>query len=387
MFSQLLPLVGRWDFDRLVRSTGVSKGQKGFSSWDHFVSLLFCQLGHAHSLREIHGGLASCVGKLPHLGMNKAPAVSSLSYANKNRSHVLFEELFYVLLNRLSSGHKGSHKFRFKNKLLSIDASVIDLSLSLFDWADFRRTKGAVKLHLQLDHAGHLPSFAVVTEGKTHEVTVARKMRFERGTIVAMDRGYIDYSWFERLSDDGVSFVTRMKSNAVYYVVENFALPHRRNLLSDETIVFEREAKVLGSGGAEEAYLYRLVRVVDETSGEILEFLTNNFTLSPATIAAIYKERWQIELFFKALKQNLKIKTFLGTSANAVKSQIWTALIAMLLIKYLKLKSTYNWSLSNLVALLRMNLFVHRDLWSWLNDPMRPPPDTIVNTQGSFEFG
>jgi len=387
MFSQLLPLVGRWDFDRLVRSTGVSKGQKGFSSWDHFVSLLFCQLGHAHSLREIHGGLASCVGKLPHLGMNKAPAVSSLSYANKNRSHVLFEELFYVLLNRLSSGHKGSHKFRFKNKLLSIDASVIDLSLSLFDWADFRRTKGAVKLHLQLDHAGHLPSFAVVTEGKTHEVTVARKMRFERGTIVAMDRGYIDYSWFERLSDDGVSFVTRMKSNAVYYVVENFALPHRRNLLSDQTIVFEREAKVLGSGGAEEAYLYRLVRVVDETSGEILEFLTNNFTLSPATIAAIYKERWQIELFFKALKQNLKIKTFLGTSANAVKSQIWTALIAMLLIKYLKLKSTYNWSLSNLVALLRMNLFVHRDLWSWLNDPMRPPPDTIVNTQGSFEFG
>jgi len=178
-----------------------------------------------------------------------------------------------------------------------------------------------------------------------------------------------------------------MKSNAVYYVVENFALPHRRNLLSDQTIVFEREAKVLGSGGAEEAYLYRLVRVVDETSGEILEFLTNNFTLSPATIAAIYKERWQIELFFKALKQNLKIKTFLGTSANAVKSQIWTALIAMLLIKYLKLKSTYNWSLSNLVALLRMNLFVHRDLWSWLNDPMRPPPDTIVNTQGSFEFG
>lgn len=255
MFSQLLPLVGRLDFDRLVRSTGVSKGQKGFSSWDQFVSLLFCQLGHAHSLREIHGGLASCVGKLPHLGMKKAPPVSSLSYANKNRSHVLFEELFYTLLNRLAAEHKGRHKFRFKNKLLSIDASVIDLSLSLFDWADFRRTKGAVKLHLQLDHAGHLPSFAVVTVGKTHEVTVARKMRFERGTIVAMDRGYIDYAWFERLSDDGVFFVTRMKSNAVSYVVEDHELPHRRNLLSDQTIVFEREAKVLGNGGAEEAYL------------------------------------------------------------------------------------------------------------------------------------
>lgn len=384
MFSQLLPLVDRWEFDRLVRSTGVGKGQKGFSSWDQFVALLFCQLGHAHSLREIHGGLASCVGKLVHLGMKKAPAVSTLSYANGTRSYVFFEELFYVLLKRLAADHKGRHKFRFKNKLLSIDASVIDLSLSLYDWADYRRTKGAVKLHLQLDHDGHLPCFAVVTEGKTHEVTVARGMQFERGTIVVMDRGYNDYGWFDRLSDDGVFFVTRLKSNAAYSVVEELALPHRRNLLSDQIIVFKRPGHDLN--GAGQPHLYRRVRVLDDASGEILEFLTNNLRLSPATIAAIYKDRWQIELFFKALKQNLKIKTFLGTSANAVKTQIWTALIAMLLIKYLQLKSTYKWSLSNLVALLRMNLFVHRDLWDWLDWPMRLPPDIISTTQASFEF-
>lgn len=382
MFSQLLPLIPRADFDRLVRTTGVGKGQKGFSSWDQLVALLFCQLGQAHSLREISGGLSSCAGKLNHLGMKKAPPVSTLSYANKVRSYELFEELFYVLLQRIAAAQTGKHQFRFKNKLLSLDSTVIDLCLSMYDWADFRRTKGAVKLHMQLDHDGHLPCFAVVTEGKTQDITVARQMRFERGTIVAFDRGYHDYTWFDRLSEDGVFFVTRLKSNAVYEVVQDFELPRGANLLEDQAIVLGCAQRL----SQDPVHVYRRLSVLDPESGEVLEFLTNNLKLSPSTIAAIYKSRWQIELFFKALKQNLKIKTFLGTSANAVKTQIWTALIAMLLIKYLKQRSSYNWSLSNLMALLRMNLFVHRDLWAWLNQPLCPPPDTVLSSQGTLEL-
>jgi hypothetical protein len=379
MFSQLLPLMPRAEFDRLARITGASKGEKGFTCWDQYVALLFCQLGHAHSLREISGGLASCAGKLNHLGVDKAPAKSTLAYANKVRTYELYERLFYEFFSRFSSERKGKHKFRFKNPLISLDATVIDLCLSMYDWADFRRTKGAVKLHMQLDHNGYLPCFALITEGKKHEITVAREMRFERGTIVVFDRGYNDYGWFDSLSDDGVFFVTRVKANAVYRVVKDHKVPQGKNVLEDQTIA-------LGKTGMEGERTYRRVLVLIPETSETMEFLTNNHKLSSATIAAIYKDRWQIESFFKALKQGLKIKTFLGTSANAVKTQIWTALIAMLLIKHLQMKSKHSWSVSNLIALLRMNLFSHRDLWAWLNQPFCPPPEPVPNGQGVLEF-
>jgi hypothetical protein len=158
MFSQLLPLIPRGEFDKLTRITSASKGQKGFSCWDQCVALLFCQLGQAHSLREISGGLASCAGKLNHLGVKKAPAVSTLAYANKERSYEFYEELFYVLLRRMAGERTGKHKFRFKNPLISLDATVIDLCLSLYDWANYRRTKGAIKLHLQLDTMDIFPA-------------------------------------------------------------------------------------------------------------------------------------------------------------------------------------------------------------------------------------
>lgn len=379
MYSQLLQLVPQTLFELMVRRTGVEKGQKGFSSWDQCVAMLFCQMGRAHSLREICGGLASCAGKLSHLGMTKAPSRTTLAYANQTRSYVLYEQLFYALLERIRCEHQGRHKFRFKNKLISLDATVIDLCLEMYDWAHFRRTKGAVKLHLQLDHDGYLPSFALVTVGKAHEINVARALRFEPGTIVVFDRAYTDYDWFDSLTDQGVSFVTRLKTNAAYDVVDQYDIPRRKHLLRDQDIVFEHRR------AAGEARTYRLVTVTGE-NGEVLEFLTNNLKISPATVAAVYKERWQIELFFKALKQNLKIKTFLGTTANAVQTQIWTALIAMLLLRHLQLKARYNWSLSNLLALLRMNLFAHRNLWAWLEEPFSPPPDVVVDQQGVLQF-
>ena len=335
--------------------------------------MLFCQLGHAQSLREICGGLAASEGKLKHLGLPAAPARSTLAYANEHRPWPLYQTVFQQLLEKCQSvvaspPGKTKRKFRFKNKLLSLDATVISLCVSVFDWAQFRRTKGAVKLHLLLDHDGHLPSYAVLTEGKQHEVRVARQLQFAPGTVLVIDRGYTDYEWFARLTQDGVYLVTRLKDNADYAVVEEREIPQRKGVRRDQVIFFYK----LAQAGVE--CFFRRVEYYDEEQDQILVFLTNHMKLAAATIAAVYKDRWAIELFFKALKQNLRVKTFVGTSENALQTQIWTALIAMLLIKYLQLRSRFGWSLSNLVALLRQQLFVYRDLWSWIDSPFQAPP-------------
>ena len=372
IFSQLLQLFPRAEFERAVKDHKAERHARGFTSWGQLVAMLFCQLGRAHSLREICGGLACCEGKLKHLGIPLAPKKSTLAYANQHRPWELFQTVFtqlYGKCQQLVGAQGGRKKFRFKNKLMSLDGSVIDLSVSLFDWAKFRRTKGAIKLHLLLDHDGYLPSFAVVTEGKQSELKVACTLRFEPATILAIDRGYIDYQWFARLTREGVYFVTRMKENAVYQVKAEFQVPQNRNVLKDELIWFPSQVKA-----GEEPCLFRRVEVWDEEKQESIVFLTNLLAFGATTIAAIYKDRWQVELFFKALKQSLKIKTFVGTSANAVKTQVWTALIAMLVLKYLQLKSTFGWSLSNLIALLRQQLFVYRDLHQWLDDPFQAPP-------------
>ena len=380
MFSQILKLIPRTDFQRMVQQTGAEYRSKGLSSWSQFVAMLFCQLGRAHSLREIEGGLKSCEGKLVHLGI-AAPARSSLSYANAHRRWELFEQVFYGLYERVAAQVAGKRKFRFKNKLVSLDSTVIDLCLSLYDWAKFRRTKGAVKLHLVLDHDGYLPCFGVITDGKVQDVKVAHQLAFAPGTVVVDDRGYNDYRLFAEWTKTGVFFVTRLKANAQFEVVEEREPPQHRRILKDQTI------RLTGTGAQEKCpYRLRRIEAVREDTGDILVFLTNHHDLGASTIAAVYKDRWQIELFFKALKQNLKIKTFIGTSANAVKTQIWTALIAMLLLRYLQLTSRFGWSLANLVALLRMNLFTHRDLLAWLDEPFGTPPEPQASSQATLVF-
>lgn len=371
LFSQLLSLFNRNAFSRHVRDLEAEYGSKGFSCWDQFVSMLFCHLAQAKSLREITQGLQSSQGKLSHLGMTQAPKRSTLSYANAHRTWELYERLFYDLLQTCKSV-APKKKFRFKNKLMSIDSSVIELCIEMFDWAKYRKAKGAAKLHLVLDHDGYLPVFADLTQGREADINIANKLRFAPGTIVVMDRGYIDYSLFERWTDEGVFFVTRTKSNTQYFfepgqnerpLKGNVRLDKRVTLNSLNCACDRKCTKVL-----------RVVRVWIEEKQQMLELITNNLTLAASTIAAIYKERWQIELFFKALKQNLKIKTFVGTSYNAVQIQLWTALICILLLKYLQFRSACSWHLSNLVALLRLNLFTYRDLWKWINDPYQTPP-------------
>jgi hypothetical protein len=380
IFSQLLQLFSRIEFHQAVKETKAERHARGFTCWGQFVAMLFCQLGRAHSLREISGGLRSCEGKLKHLGIT-APAHSTLAYANEHRSWELYQRVFLQLYQRCQIQFVGKKKFRFKNRLLSLDSSIIDLSVTLFDWAKFRRTKGAIKLHLLLDHDGYLPSFAWITEGKRSDIKIARHLEFNPGTIIVYDRGYNDYSLFAQWSAQGVFFVTRMKDKALYEVVGERDVPQNRQILKDELI------QLTGIKAEEKCpYPLRRIEVYVPETDEILAFLTNNMDLGATTIAAIYKDRWQIEIFFKILKQNLKIKTFVGTSANAVKIQIWTALIAILILRYLQLLSKFPWSLSNLVALLRMNLFTHRDLWSWLDQPFEIPPVPYEPEQLSFNL-
>jgi hypothetical protein len=376
MFSQILQLFPRSEFLLLVKETKAERHARGFSCWGQFIAMMFCQLGRAHSLREICHGLSSCEGKLPHLGIEAAPHRSSLAYANRHRPWELYQKLFFQLLERCHQDATFKKKFRFKNKLVSLDSTVIDLCVKVFDWAKFRRTKGAIKLHLLLDHDGYLPCFGVITEGKVHDVKVAWSLSFEPGTVVVDDRGYNDYRLFAKWTEEQVYFVTRMKDNALYTVVEERVVPQNRSVLKDQ-IVFLSGSTAWGKC----PYPLRRVEVWHEEKQQTLVFLTNQFDFGASTVAAIYKERWQIELFFKALKQNLKIKTFVGTSANAVKIQVWTALIAILILRYLQLKSKFAWSLSNLVALLRMNLFTYRDLWSWLDRPFTTAVQNRVTQQ------
>lgn len=382
IFSQMLQLISRSGFAAAVEKHKAERHARGFSSWGQFVAMLFCQLGGAKSLREICGGLAASEGKLKHLGLPEAPSRSTLAYANQHRPWQLYEDVFHQVLTQCqgvaAARSGGQRKFRFKNKLISIDATVIDLCASVFDWALFRKTKGAVKLHLWLDHDGFLPSYAVITEGKRHESKIARQQHYDPGTLLIFDRGYNDYGWFAELSDQGAFFVTRMKDNANYIVLADRKLPQRKGLIRDQEVCFLAEAQAKELQG-QRAHRYRRIEFYDEQQDRVLVFLSNNLILSAATIAEVYKQRWNIELFFKALKQSLRVKTFVGTSANALKIQIWSALIAMLLIKYLQLRATFGWSLSNLVALLRQQLFVYRDLWVWLDHPFQAPPplDTL----------
>jgi len=384
IFSQILQLIPRDKFEAAVEKHQAERHARGFSSWGQLVAMLFCQLAQAKSLREITEGLQASEGKLRHLGLPEAPARSTLAYANSHRPWQLFETVFQQLLadcqKRLGVAKAGA-RLGLPSKLLSLDATVIDLCAKVFDWAQFRTTKGAVKLHLLLDHDGYLPSYAVITEGKVHEIQVARKLKLQRGTMLVFDRGYSDYDWFERLTKEGVYFVTRLKDNATYIVVERRSASGE-GVLADEIIALEKQAL----SNVDTAPFLRRVRYRDAGTERELVFLTNHLELPATTIAAIYKERWQIELLFKALKQNLRVKTFVGTTANALKTQIWTALIALLAVKYLQLQAKFTWSLSRLISLLRQQLFVYRDLWRWIESPFEPPLPLTADDSPQLPF-
>ena len=385
LFSQLLDQIPRTEFARIVKEHHGERHARGFTCWTQCVSMLFCQLARADSLREICNGLACCLGKLVHIGIKDAPKKSTLSYANGHRPAEMYEDLFWCLLGRFRErGQLGprQHKFRFKNKLLSLDSTTVSLCLSLFPWAKFRRAKGGVKAHVLLDHDDYMPSFVLITEAKRHDSKILHLLRLAAGSIIVMDRAYNHYQQFAAWIAQGVFFVTRMKDNAVYKVIERRAVPQHRNIFSDEII------RLTGANAKSKCpYPLRRIVVWDEENQREIVLLTNHLEFGATTLAEIYRARWQIELFFKALKQNLKIKSFVGVSENALRIQIWTALIALLLIRWLHHLSKAAWSLSVLASMLRMNLFTYRDLMDWLNDPMNTPPVIPSPEQLEFNLG
>ena len=344
LFSQLLQEIPRIEFERLVRRHGAERGAKGYSCWNQLVSMLFCHLARADSLREICNGLACCLGKLVHLGVDRTPNKSTLSYANAHRSADLYEDLLWTSLDHFrKQGHfAGSrHRFRFKNKLFSLDSTTISLCLSLFPWAKFRRVKGGVKLHVLLDHDDYMPAFADITSAKVNDQIVLKTLRLNPGSIVVADAAYNDFAVYSAWTEQGIHFVTRMRSNTVYEVVERRRVPQNRNILSDE-VIFLTGRRAPGRC----PYPLRRIVVDDRENDRHIVLLTNHLEFGATTISAIYKDRWQIEIFFKALKQNLKIKTFIGTTENALRIQIWTALLALLLLKWLHYLSRSKWSFS-----------------------------------------
>jgi hypothetical protein len=372
LFNQLLQHFPRAEFAAVVRKHDAERGAKGFTCWAQLVAMLFCQMAHADSLREICNGLACSLGKLVHLGIGVAPNKSTLSYANRHRPAALYEDLFYTALMRFRD-EQGlgvrKRKFRFKNRLLSLDSTTISLCLEMFPWAQFRRAKGGVKAHVLLDHDDYLPRYVLITEARRSDVKMAAAFPLNPGSIVAMDRGYNDYALFGQWTERKIYFVTRLKDNAAYEVLEEGPVPANRNILSDQLIQFTGDKAQKDCPSP-----LRRVAVWDVMNEREIVLLTNLQEFGATTVAAIYKDRWEIELFFKALKQNLKVKTFVGTSENALRIQIWTALLAILLLKWLHHLSKAKWSLSNLASMLRMNLFTYRDLTAWLDNPFGTPP-------------
>ena len=375
IFGQLLKLVPRHEFEHIAKTHHKGRQLRKTSRWSQFVAMCLGQLAGRHSLRDIESNMSAQSNRLYHLGANPI-ARSSLARLNENQPAALYQALFaklYAHCQKLASGHR----FRFKNKLYSLDASLIDLSLKIFPWAHYALGKSAMKLHLSLDHSGPIPNFAAITEGKVSDIEIARTLHYRKGSIVVFDKGYTDYKWFKALNNKGIFFVTRLRKNALWQVEERRAVDKSKGLTSDQTITLAGiKPKKIGMPKL------RRIGYRDPETGKNYEFLTNNFDLCAQTIAEIYKERWQIELFFKWVKQNLKIKAFVGNSKNAILTQIWIALCTYLLLAYLKFSAKLGWSLQSMLRLLQLNLFMRRDLMALLRGD--PPEQNTIETQQLF---
>jgi putative transposase len=345
----MLKLIPRHHFAKLEAEHGTGRKARSFTRWSQLVHLLSMQLTARVSLRDGVSSLKARVKSLYHLGVQPV-ARSTFADANNRRPASFFEALFGLVYRRCQP-LAPKHKFKFKNKLYSLDATVVSLCLSLFPWASFRRAKGGIKLHTLLDHDGYLPAFVSVSPAREPEIKKARSLSLPKGSIVVEDMGYTDYAWYAQLTAQKIFFVTRQKRNARYEVLDHRKVNKNQGLLSDQTI------GLTGAKAQECPVLLRRIAYRDAATGKRYVFLTNHFKLAAKTIADIYKERWQIEIFFRFIKQNLKIKAFIGNSENAVLTQIYAALIVYLLLCYLKFMCNLGLTLQNCLRILQLNLF------------------------------
>lgn len=365
IFSQLLNFVPKDKFDRFVGQHAADRYVKSLTTWNQFVALLFAQATGKDSLREIETGFSAHQNVWYHLGVGSV-ARSTLSDANAGRNWRIFRDLFGEILQRCRDVTPARNKFAFDNPLYALDSTTIALCLSVFDWARYRTTKGALKLHTLLDVRTAIPQIVVATEGRKADITMGKRLDLsvlEKGSILAFDRGYIDYGWWHELNERGLFFVSRVKSSTmITFLGQHAPADIARGILKDSRVF-------IGEHNGYESYpeAVRCIQCRDAERDEVYTYLTNNFSLSAADIALIYKNRWQIELFFKWIKQNLKIKTFLGTTENAVLTQIWVAMIYYLLLAYIKFQTKYAKSLLDLTRMFRETLLIRRNLIDMLS--------------------
>ena len=367
LFAQIFQKIKRDSFNKLAENFESNKHSKGNDAWSHFVTMVFCQFSKSNSLNDVCNGMRSATGDLNHLGVTKAMRRSSLAYNNQHRNWELFQAMYFSLYDQFESTLKKSRKLLPKRKIYLLDSTTIDLCLKVFDWAKFRQRKGAIKLHTVLDFDGCMPVFIDMSDGKKHDIKAAQDIEFSSGSIVVADRAYVDFNWMRQLMEQGVFFVIRGKENIKLELTERPLSP------TDEANSHLQNdwQGYLSLPKSREKYpmKLRMVQVWDEEQEIYLELLTNNFTWTASTISELYKRRWSIESFFKEIKTHLKIKSFIGTSMNAVLIQIWTALITIMLLKTLQKEAKHKWHLSNLVSFIRLNLFVKIDLKKWLDKP------------------
>lgn len=380
LFSQIISKLDRSKFNKLVSSRKTDGHNKGYNSWTHLVAMLFCQFAKSQSVRDISNGLRSATGNLNHLGVQKAPSKSSVSYQNKHRDYGLFKDYYFCLLESLGqqAGFKQL-KFKIKSKIFLLDSTTISLCLSLFDWAKYKTAKGAVKMHTLLDYDGNLPAYVNITDGKTADNKGAYDVPLHKGSVIVADRFYNDLTLLNVWDSKGVFFVIRHKEKLRYTSIKENNLPENRhkNILIDEVIELKNPS-------SKKLYPKKLRRVAvwNEEKEQIIELITNQTSWTANTISELYKSRWQIEIFFREIKQNLHIKSFIGTTENAVMIQIWTALITILILKALKAMAKYKWHLSNLIAFIRLNIFVKINLQDWLDKPFTQPQDIAIENTG-----
>lgn len=373
LFAQTIGQLPKEIIRSIIRKAGTDKHCKGYDTWSQLISMIFCQFSGCDSVRDISNGLKSATGNLNHLGISRAPSKSTVAYQNAHRDSNVFRDIFYALSRHFGQQAAWQRKrFRFKMPIKLLDSTLVSLTMSVYDWAHYTTKKGAVKMHTLLDYDCLLPEFVNITDGKTSDNKAAFDIEIKPHCIVIADRGYCDYSLLGHWDSNNVFFVVRHKANIRYTTIKERPLPerHAQNVLIDEEIEF-------GLASAKARYPKRLRRIAvwNEEHGYVVELLTNNFTLAASSIADLYKARWNIEIFFRNLKQLLRIKSFIGTSRNAVETQIWTAMITMLIFTWLKHIARYKWALANLVVSLRLNTFTKIDLFKWLNEPFTPPPD------------
>lgn len=379
LFSQITSILCRQSFGRVVSKHNSDKHSKGINSWTHLISMVFLHMAKVDSVRDISKGLQSAFGNLSHLGIALAPSKSSVSYINKHRNWQVFMNYYFELIDKLEPSLQRRRKYghQLKRKIYLMDSTLVSLCLSLFDWAKYRTHKGAMKVHTVLDYDTGLPCFAEVSEGRKHDLKAAKGLQFPAGSVLVVDRAYVDFTWLNDLDSKGIFFVTRLKDGTLTDVVENYQVSNQLNgLVADQDIVLT---------GNKTAKAYpkplRIVTWIDPETGKKLVFLTNQKSWTAKTISDLYKARWDIESFFKQIKQTLRIKTFVGTSYNAVLIQIWTAMICILMMKYLINRAKYQWNLSNLVTMIRVHLFAKLDMAEFLDKPfyrVKPPPDPLT---------